>query len=368
MKREYLTTEQGNLLAQQMGIDAILMFTIQELNDYITQYNIAGIANAASLLIQSECQNNQLLSDKLKIDPFVDLIIATEAEGTNYEEGIVYFDVSADVGKKKPKVLGTAIAIDYYNCVQTIVEHDMLQEDQALTADEVVKPAPQEVVEVIEEVIEEPAGPSPEEIAAQQAAQAEQQKQAYEQQMQAQQQAYEQQMQAQKQAYEQQMQNQQQMQAQQQAYEQQLREQQQAYEQQLLAQKQEQEKMLQQAQQPNNPVPIHINYAEIYADEIATDSPDANVKYYSNNNEFLNKVHYANTHGYQGKKEYDLYKSENKAPTEFKTIDYVDDFDQLTMPYGPNGIEIEDLDSIGNSGYVPYPYGPLKRPPVPYDL
>ena len=392
MKREYLTTEQGQLLLEQMGLEAFLMFTIQELNDYITQYAIVGIENAAALLIQSECQNNEHLSKMLKIDPFTDQIIAQEAPGTDYEQGIIFFNVSADVGKKKPRELGTAIAIDYYNCVQTIVENEMLEEDQALTADEVVKEIPVDeeilepeiveeaqpefVEEVVEEIVEEEEqGPSEEEIAlAEQQAAMEAAQLAHEQQMKQQQEA----MHQQQVAHEQQMlaQQQEMMRQQQIMQQQELEHQQQIMQQQQMMQQQElqrQQMMMQQQMiQPmyNAPIeiPTNINYAEIYEDEIASDEPDKNVKYYDDQNKFLNKVYYAQSHGYEGKREYEFYGKKEEAPSEFQRVDYNRDFDELGLPVGPSDIQIEDIEHIGNSGYIPYPFGPLKRPPVPYDL
>ncbi len=399
MKREYLTTEQGQLLLEQMGLEAFLMFTIQELNDYITQYNIEGIPNAAALLIQSECQSNEALAKKLKIDPYADQIIAEEIEGTDYEQGIIFFNVSADVGKKKPRQLGTAIAIDYYNCVQTIVDNEMLEEDQAITADEVVKAEPEEefvdnvdgtveeeilqpemdyaneeqpeFVEEVEEVIEE--GPTPEEVALaeQQEAMAAAQ-QAHEQQMLEQQEM----MRQQQIAHEQQMlaQQQEMMRQQQIMQQQELERQQQMMMQQQMMQQQElerqQQMMMQQNSMYNQPIeiPKDVNYAEIYEDEIASDEPDKNVKYYDDHNKFLNKVYYAKSHGYEGKREYEFYEKKDEAPVEFQRVDYNREFDELGMPIGPDDIQIEDIEQIGNSGYVPYPFGPLKRSPVPYDL
>ncbi len=388
MKREYLTTEQGQLLLEQMGLEAFLMFTIQELNDYITQYEIAGITNAAALLIQSECQSNEKLSAKLKINPFIDQIMVEEAEGTDYDQGIIFFNVTADVGKKKPRQLGTAIAIDYYNCVQTIVENEMLEEDQALTADDVVQPEsvqevpeatveeeilepeleltneeqPKFIEEVVPEKISEEAALAAEQEALDAARQAQQQLAAQQEQLRQQRIAYEQQLAAQQeQIRQQQMLQQQEFQRQQMMMQQQMLQQQEEF---------ERQQMYQANMNYNAPIeiPKDVNYAEIYEDEIASDEPEKNVEYYDDHNKFLNKVYYAKSHGYEGKREYEFYEKKDEAPVEFKRIDYNREFNELGMPMGPVDIQIEDIDQIGNSGYVPYPFGPLKRPPVPYDL
>ncbi len=376
MKREYLTTAQGAMLLNEMGIDAFLLFTIQELNDYITTYQIAGIDNAAALLIQSECQSNPGLSEDLKIDPYTNQIFATEAEGTDFENGIIYFDITADVGKKKPKHLGTAVAIDYYNCVQTIVEADMLEEDQALTVDEVSHPVEEEILEpeietieeqhpefveeVVEEVEEIPQGPTPGELAL-----AAQQEELRRQQANVAQETARQEAELAKQREELEKQRLMMIQAAQAQHEEIARQKEIQKQREEIARQKE---ILRNQQMYGNTIPLNIDYNEIYADEIESDLPEADIKYYENKNPFLNKVHYAKTHGYEGRKEYELYDAKREVPVEFKKIDYVEDYNNLSMPQGPIDIVIEDIDSIGNSGYVPYPFGPLKRPPVPYDL
>lgn len=487
MKREYLTTEQGKMLIREMRLKAFLLFTIQELNDYMIQYGISDTGNAASMLIQSECQNNEKLASSLKIDPFLDQIVATEADGSSYEEGLIFFNVVADVGKKKPRKLGKVVAIDYYNTVDLIVENEMLQEDQALTVDEVERPIPvsEPVIEVVESEILEPeidlaessqpefveeiveqqpeqetseaidsgqqesimqdeetildAGQEDEELARQQAEleaariqqeeelarqqaeleaariqqeeelarqQAEQaamQQQAHEQMLAEQQQMMINQQQAHEKMMAEQLAHQKEMLAQQQLMQQQELERQQQMlkqqeiehqkklmEQQQMLQQHElerqmrkmeeqqrlqqleferQQQLLQEQMQQYSAIeiPKNIYYNEIYGDEVASEEFDKNLEYYEGQNEFLNKVYYAKSHGFEGKREYDFYQKD-KVPSEFEKVDYIKEYDELGLPSGPSNILIENLESIGNIGYIPYPYGPLKRPPVPYDL
>ncbi len=104
----------------------------------------------------------------------------------------------------------------------------------------------------------------------------------------------------------------------------------------------------------------------IYEDTNILDEQNNN--YMSLLNPFLDKVHYTKTKRLNDLETYEVYVNSDKKFKKYNDVDFNDEINNFKTPKNTSDIEIEDIEQIGNNGYIPYPYGPLKRPPVPYDL
>lgn len=64
----------------------------------------------------------------------------------------------------------------------------------------------------------------------------------------------------------------------------------------------------------------------------------------------------------------ELFNNVDSDFKQFKDVNVYDNIELYKDPKSTEDIIIENLDDIDEKKYIPYPYGPLNRPPVPFDL
>lgn len=85
-------------------------------------------------------------------------------------------------------------------------------------------------------------------------------------------------------------------------------------------------------------------------------------------NPFLNKVYKLyNNNLSEGQLE-DLYNKTSDNVGNYKEINVYENENLYMDPSSTDDIIIEGLENIDENKYIPYPNGPLNRPPVPFDL
>ncbi len=85
-------------------------------------------------------------------------------------------------------------------------------------------------------------------------------------------------------------------------------------------------------------------------------------------NPFLNKVYKLyNENSSEGELE-NLYNSTSEDIGKYREVNVHDNESLFMDPASTDDIIIEGLDEIDETKYIPYPNGPLNRPPVPFDL
>lgn len=92
--------------------------------------------------------------------------------------------------------------------------------------------------------------------------------------------------------------------------------------------------------------------------------------YYCNDpvNPFLNKVYKLYTNNASEEELENLYNETSEDVGQYKNVEVLGNENLFVDPESTDDIVIEGIENIDENKYIPYPNGPLNRPPVPFDL